>query len=410
MVENNIKKTFICNLCDKEYKDKTGLWYHNKKYHSINKNKTTLTTSNLTLQLQPVVEQKQLFKCKFCDTTFTRKNNLNQHIKKTCKEKKLQMDIFDEIKKIKEDKLKNNNILFDEIKKLEKKIKQIKNQPNIINIHKPEFNKENDNTLNQIDNFTINNTQIQIYKNNYTDAIEICKLCNNSFVEWENMEQTINIIKEISKNTDKPINDLIIKNNTENILIHPLVASQLFQWINPIYGINFTHWLINKKSTEQNNIINKKNEEINELVNNFVKKKVRTKYPDTNVIYLLTTEFHKKNNIYIVGKAKDLASRLSTYNKTCEHEVVYYASCENEEVLKVVENMVLTKLNSYREVANRDRFILPVGKPLSFFTDVIDEAIGFLKLNKIKKPIDKSIAISKIQNLIDEINSHPYFC
>jgi hypothetical protein len=90
MVENNIKKEFICILCNKEYKDKSGLWYHNKKYHDENKLKTTSIKLNLTSnnsQSQPVVEQKQLFKCKFCNTTFTRKNNLNQHIKKTCKEK-----------------------------------------------------------------------------------------------------------------------------------------------------------------------------------------------------------------------------------------------------------------------------------------------------------------------------------
>jgi len=400
---------YKCKTCNRQYSSYQSLWIHTKKFHSIKHNKSSKISS-----IQNVSDtQNKKHVCKDCSRGFSRIDNLKRHYT-TCKiikneKTKINNEIlFDEIKKLKDDKLKNNNILFDEIKKLEKKIKHIKNQPNIINIHKPKFKQENDNKLNQIDNFTINNTQIQFYENNYTDAIEICKLCNNSFVEWENMEQTINIIKEISKNTDKPINDLIIKNNTENILIHPLVASQLFQWINPIYGINFTHWLIDKKSTEQNNIINKKNEEINELVNNFVKKKVRTKYPDANVIYLLTTEFHKKNNIYIVGKAKDLASRLSTYNKTCEHEVVYYASCENEEVLKVVENMVLTKLNSYREVANRDRFILPVGKPLSFFTNVIDEAIGFLKLTKIKKPIDKSTAISKIQKLIDEIISHPY--
>ena len=31
-VENNVDK-FRCNICNKSYKDKSGLWYHNKKYH-----------------------------------------------------------------------------------------------------------------------------------------------------------------------------------------------------------------------------------------------------------------------------------------------------------------------------------------------------------------------------------------
>ena len=31
-VENNIDK-FRCIICNKSYKDKSGLWYHNNKYH-----------------------------------------------------------------------------------------------------------------------------------------------------------------------------------------------------------------------------------------------------------------------------------------------------------------------------------------------------------------------------------------
>lgn len=33
MVENNNTKVYRCDECDKNYKDKTGLWYHNNKYH-----------------------------------------------------------------------------------------------------------------------------------------------------------------------------------------------------------------------------------------------------------------------------------------------------------------------------------------------------------------------------------------
>ena len=33
MVENNKTKVYRCDECDKNYKDKTGLWYHNNKYH-----------------------------------------------------------------------------------------------------------------------------------------------------------------------------------------------------------------------------------------------------------------------------------------------------------------------------------------------------------------------------------------
>jgi hypothetical protein len=47
------------------------------------------------------------------------------------------------------------------------------------------------------------------------------------------------------------------------------------------------------------------------LENLCVKKHKREEYPEENVIYMLSTEEHKKNNTYIIGKAKDLKDRLS---------------------------------------------------------------------------------------------------
>ena len=44
MVEKVETKAFTCEYCKKNYKDKSGLWYHNKKYHSID---TTQTSSQL---------------------------------------------------------------------------------------------------------------------------------------------------------------------------------------------------------------------------------------------------------------------------------------------------------------------------------------------------------------------------
>ena len=43
----------------------------------------------------------------------------------------------------------------------------------------------------------------------------------------------------------------------------------------------------------------------------------------------------------------------------------------------MIENMVLKKLDKYREQANRDRFILPIDNYIKLFTDIIDEAINF---------------------------------
>jgi len=58
---------------------------------------------------------------------------------------------------------------------------------------------------------------------------------------------------------------------------------------------------------------------------------------------------YQNNDIYIVGKAKDLKDRLSGYNKIAEHEVVHYKSCMNENDMKVIEQIVLNKLDKYRQ-------------------------------------------------------------
>ena len=50
MGETNIKKEYICNICNKEYKDKSGLWYHNKKYHKY-KNYLSIIINGLILTL-----------------------------------------------------------------------------------------------------------------------------------------------------------------------------------------------------------------------------------------------------------------------------------------------------------------------------------------------------------------------
>ena len=66
-----------------------------------------------------------------------------------------------------------------------------------------------------------------------------------------------------------------------------------------------------------------------------------------NVIYIITTVDHIKNRIYIIGKSKNLKNRLSTYNKTCDRQVIYYKKCVDEKTLNLVELNVLKKLKKY---------------------------------------------------------------
>ena len=176
--------------------------------------------------------------------------------------------------------------------------------------------------------------------------------------------------------------------NHEGSWIHPDLAIQLAQWISPIFALQVSEWIrtlftngsvsTNIKLLEDHQKeIDLKDHKIKLLEDAFIKKQQRKDYPEKNVIYMLTTEDNKNKRIYIIGKAKDLKNRLSVYNKTSEHEVIYYKECKNEEDMNIIETMVLNKLKEYKEKANRDRFILPLEKDIIFFTNMIDYCINF---------------------------------
>jgi hypothetical protein len=102
-------------------------------------------------------------------------------------------------------------------------------------------------------------------------------------------------------------------------------------------------------------------------------KKIERIESGKNVVYIITNEYLKRDRIYIVGKAIELSNRLSQYNKNAEHEVVYYRECNNAKQMSLIEEIILYKLDIYRERANRDRFILPYDNQISLFTNIIND-------------------------------------
>lgn len=79
-------------------------------------------------EMTSATKKKIIFTCKYCDTTFSRKNNLNQHIKKTCK--KNYQKLY-EIEKCKNE-VKEKEIA-DLYKRIDKLIDKVGNTTNITN-------------------------------------------------------------------------------------------------------------------------------------------------------------------------------------------------------------------------------------------------------------------------------------
>jgi len=246
-------------------------------------------------------------------------------------------------------------------------------------------------------NITLNNVVITSRPiDHYVNATQLCQAGEKKFNDWIRLDTSKELINELSAEAGIPASALVETKrggndkSAQGSWIHPDLSIQLAQWISPKFAIQVSKWirtlfsdgsieidlsLMREKEVE----MREKDSRIKKLESVCLSKQRRVMYPERNVIYMITTEDHLRRRTYIIGKAKNLTNRLSTYNKTCDHTVVHYRECKNEDDMDTIETMVLNKLRSYREQANRDRFILPSNKDESFFIGAIDECVGFLR-------------------------------
>ena len=237
-----------------------------------------------------------------------------------------------------------------------------------------------------------NDLYIENREDGYIDVTNLCKAGGKVFNDWHSLDKTKEYLKTLSNNIGIMLSLLVIHqtDTTANqaTWVHPYVAVNIAQWISPQFDVKISSWIyevmltgkidIGKtKSFQQLQLENKEQKlKIQQLTKKYVKSQPRIQYTAQNVIYILTTPTHKNERKYILGKATNLTNRLSVYNKTDEHEVVYYQSCGDEETMTIIEQLVFQRLKDYREQANRERFILPEGKTIDLFIDVIKKTIG----------------------------------
>jgi hypothetical protein len=392
-------KEIKCDKCNKTFKKKYNLERHQngrckvlKEQNKFKKDKDLEIKNNIINIDELDIDEKT----KIILTVL-----LNQN-KKSFEEINKQIDClkkeFNQIKsKIKFDEEKQNNdtkIVNDKLINIiinkDKKIEELKNDKlETITINK-DYNIDDcfelESTIENPINLTINNHIIMFRETDkYINGTQLCKAGNKKFNDWFRLDNTKELISILESNTGIPALNLIEKKvggNHEGTFIHPDLAIQLAQWINPHFALQVSSWIrtlftkgkVNiKLLKEQENKINKSTKKIKILEDMVLKKQKRTEYPESNVIYLLTTEDHKKRRTYIIGKAKNLTTRLGTYNKTCDHEVIYFKSCKTEKHMDLSEEIILLMLEEHREVANRDRFILPIGEDIKFFIDIINK-------------------------------------
>lgn len=380
---------------------------------------THIKTAKYCLKLRDINLTE--LKCDSCRKTFSTLTNLNRH-QKSCKIGDFISDKIESIEKYKhcigvyEEKI---SFLQEELKKKELTIQQLQKQMQEVALKAVSRDFEDETTI-EIDDTQISDsdygddsdsddedqndyqlTPLEVGQGYtiehrdedwYINVTNLCKAGGKLFKNWKKTQKT----KAFLSST-VPIRTVeLIKQNTggngeRHTWVHPQVAINIAQWISPAFDVKVSGWVYEIMMTGKVDITTtktykelqreNKNKElkIQYLTKKYVKAQPRVQYEERNVVYILTTKRMKKDRVYILGKATNLTSRLSTYNKSDEHEVVYYQCCGDEETMALVENMVFMFLKDYREQANRERFILPVEEEITLFSDVIKKSVEFFK-------------------------------
>jgi hypothetical protein len=226
------------------------------------------------------------------------------------------------------------------------------------------------------------------YIDNYVNLTEMCRAANKMISHWKALEKTKEFLEELSRSTGIPVDHLIQTvsrgpNELRGTWGHPRVSINVAQWISPAFDVEVSKHILELyitgsteiKNFELSQTIENKTKRIKCLEKRYAKRQAREDYKEKNVIYIVATKHQIENRTYKIGKAKNFKERLSTYNTSEEHEVIYIRECNDEDHMNIVELAVFYDLKEFREQANRERFILPEGINVEFFTKTIDNCV-----------------------------------
>jgi hypothetical protein len=248
-----------------------------------------------------------------------------------------------------------------------------------------------------------NNFQIAFRKDGFLFATAICNLVVKPISQWFKLKK----IKELKN--EKPYMFEIYKGgndkNNQGTWLHRDVINDFIDWCIPelksqiskiledfnlishendfeeneevsslLYKIKNLEIELETKTKTFETEIQKKNKELEFLKIKNHRIQQREKCPNTNVIYIITNETLKKEKIFLFGKAVNLEKRLTTYNKSLEHEIIFQKSFKDIYHLNTAEIMIFYKLNKFRDKFTRkEKFFLPEDKEISLFTNVVQQ-------------------------------------
>jgi hypothetical protein len=348
-----------CEFCKKTLSNKMSLTRHQK-------------TSKYCLDIRGVSQSNQ-FVCDHCSKVLTTSQRLTTHYL-SCSKNALSM-VNEQLKR------KDEIILF-----LREEINDLKDRLGNTSIKKIEDPPSLEVVLSPLE--VGEGMTIDYRLDGYIDVTSLCKAAGKDFDKWNSLSGTKNFLKVLSSTVGIPTIELIQRQtgsvDARHTWVHPQIAINIAQLVSPQFNVKVSAWIYDvvlsqTKSYRDLQRENKGKEiTIQKLTRRYVKKCPRIEYPE-NVVYILTTTSLEKDRRYILGKASNLTNRLSTYNKSDEHKVVFYQECKNKEIMNLLEPLVFQKLYMFREQANRERFVLPENESVELFSREIENCMEFLR-------------------------------
>ena len=222
------------------------------------------------------------------------------------------------------------------------------------------------------------NYQLEYRENDgFINITNLCKAGGKKFNDWNRLDKTKRFLDVLSSTTGIPVVELLKQeqggNGERHTWAHPQVAINITQWISPEFDVLVSKWVYeimltgkvdirDNKTTEELDIMNKENKLLKNRIK-LLESKILQKQPreifeeNKNVVYIVTTEYKEAQGHYKIGKAQDLQKRLSTYNTSDKHEVIYNTSCKSKKKMDLLEQLVHDKLEDKRIEPNKEWFL-----------------------------------------------------
>jgi len=357
--------SFVCEYCSNVYNTKYHLTRHHnsescKKIQNIinnNNNKNNEKIKLLELEISKITQENIILKNDIKSLEKSNESYKNIIEKVSTKNTILKKDIIDDINTFEIDITLNN-------KQLNKT--KYKDVPE-------DFIKKDIQSLKLKDNYQLEYRETD----GYINITNLCKAGGKLFADWSRLKRTDNFKQILSSTMGITIVELLKQeqggNGERHTWSHPQVAINIAQWISPDFDVLVSKWVYEIMLTGKVDIRdNKTTQELdkmnieNKLLKNRIKlleSKVLQKQPretfeeNKNVIYIVTTEYKEAQGHYKIGKAQDLQKRMSVYNTSERHEVIYNTSCKNKKSMDLLEQIVHMKLEDKRVEPNKEWFL-----------------------------------------------------